>query len=399
MRGHGGRGIFMNAPTAISAVNMGIRTKSFVERNFLSLLIVNLVSIYVYNVLSQRIFTVNLWYHLFMLTTRDHVIASLICADGYISGERISSSLGISRAAINTAVKSLRAAGYEIESSTQKGYRLTGHPDIISAGELLPFLPSERVETIHTYDEVASTNDTLKQLSFEGAPAGTVVIADHQSKGKGRRGRSFDSPHGTGIYFSYLMRPAIAPSDASQITAWTAVAIRRAISSACGIDPEIKWVNDLVIDSRKIAGILTEMTMESESYMIDSIIVGIGINVNQAEKDFPEDIRNIAGSLRMSKGEIISRASIVAEMVKEMDKLSYSLPGSSSEYLSEYRDACLTLGKEVSVVKVHDSGEIPRHGTAIDIDPDFSLKVRFEDGHEEILSSGEVSVRGLYGYI
>lgn len=389
----------MNAPTAISAVNIGIKTISFVERSFLSLLIVNLVQFKVYNVISQRIFSVNLWYHLFMLTTKDHVIASLINADGYISGEKISSSLGISRAAINTAVKSLRAAGYEIESSTQKGYRLLRHPDIISAGELLPFLPSERVLTIHTYDDVASTNDTLKQLSFEGAPAGTIVIADHQSKGKGRRGRSFDSPHDTGIYFSYLMRPAIAPSDASQITAWTAVAIRRAINNACGLSPDIKWVNDLVIDSRKIAGILTEMTMESESFMIDSIVIGIGINVNQVETDFPEAIRDIAGSLRMTKGENIPRASIVAEMVKEMDKLAESIPGSASIYLDEYRDACLTLGKEVSIVKVHDSGETPRHGTAVDINPDFSLKIRFEDGHEEDLSSGEVSVRGLYGYI
>ena len=336
---------------------------------------------------------------MFMLTTKDHVIASLIKADGYISGEKISSSLGISRAAINAAVKSLRSAGYEIESSTQKGYRLLSHPDIVSSGELLPFLPSDRVEMIHTYDEIASTNDTLKQLSFEGVPAGTVVIADYQSKGKGRRGRSFDSPHGTGIYFSYLMRPAIAPADASQITAWTAVAIRRAISRACGIDPKIKWVNDLVVDSKKVTGILTEMTMESESGMIDSIVIGIGINVNQVESDFPEDIRNIAGSLRMKKGEMISRAPIVAEMVKEMDKLSDSIPCSASEYLNEYRDACLTLGKEVIVVKVHDSGEKPRHGTAVNINPDFSLKVRFEDGHEEDLSSGEVSVRGLYGYI
>ena len=133
--------------------------------------------------------------------------------------------------------------------------------------------------------------------------------------------------------------------------------------------------------------------------MIDSIVIGIGINVNQVETDFPEAIRDIAGSLRMTKGENIPRASIVAEMVKEMDKLAESIPGSASIYLDEYRDACLTLGKEVSIVKVHDSGETPRHGTAVDINPDFSLKIRFEDGHEEDLSSGEVSVRGLYGYI
>lgn len=334
-----------------------------------------------------------------MLSTKDYILSYLLDQEDYISGEALSDRLDISRAAVNTAVKSLRSEGYDILSSTKKGYKITNCPDKMGYGELLHFLPEKRLDSIHVFDEVASTNDTLKQLSFEGAPEGTVVISDYQSKGKGRRGRSFDSPHGTGIYFSYLMRPSIAPADASRITAWTAVAVCRAITKACGITPEIKWVNDLLLDSKKITGILTEMTFESESGMIDSIVIGIGINVNQESSDFPEEIKDIAGSIRMAKGEKIRRSSLVSSMVEEMDKLTSSIPGSASDYLSEYKKACLTLGKDVSVVKVHDSGEVPRHGTAIDINPDFSLKVRFEDGHEEDLQSGEVSVRGLYGYI
>ena len=334
-----------------------------------------------------------------MLSTKDYILSYLLEQEDYISGEVLSSRLDISRAAVNTAVKTLRSEGYDILSSTKKGYMLTSRPDRPCYGELLLSLPEERLDRIRFYDEVPSTNDTLKQLAFEGAPEGTVVIADHQSRGKGRRGRSFDSPHGTGIYFSYLMRPSISPSDSTCITAWTAVAVCRAISRSCGIEPSIKWVNDLVAGSKKITGILTEMTLESESGMIDSIVVGIGINVNQKESDFPEDIRHMAGSLRMAKGEIISRTPLIVAMVEEMDILSASITGDTSGYLEEYRKSCLTVGKEVSVVRVHDSGEIPRHGTAISVNPDLSLKVRFQDGSEEDLQSGEVSVRGLYGYI
>ncbi|MBO4242076.1 MAG: biotin--[Clostridiales bacterium] len=334
-----------------------------------------------------------------MLSTKDYILSYLLEQEDFISGEILSSRLEISRAAVNTAVKALRSEGYNILSSTKKGYKIIDPPDKTGYGELLHYLPEDRVKLIHSFDEVSSTNDTLKQLSFDGAPGGTVVIADYQSKGKGRRGRSFDSPHGTGVYFSYLMRPSIAPADASQITARTAVAVCRAIRRSCGIDPQIKWVNDLVAGSKKVTGILTEMTFESESGTIDSIVIGIGINVDQKETDFPEDIRDIAGSLMMAKGEYIRRAPLVAALTEEMDILSSSMPDGTSDYLSEYRKRCLTLGKEVSVVKVHDSGEVPRHGTAVDINPDFSLKVRFEDGHEEDLMSGEVSVRGLYGYI
>ena len=389
----------MNAPIAISAVNMGIRTISFVVNNLLSLLIVNLFYLYVYNVISHPPYRVNLWYHLFMLTTKDHVIASLIKASDYISGESISTSLGISRAAVNTAVKALRAEGYSIESSTKKGYRLESAPGKLSLGELLPYLPESRLSSVIVEDSVTSTNDVLKNLASSGAPEGTVLIADRQTKGKGRRGRSFESPSGTGIYFSYLLRPAASPASVAHVTACTAVCVHNAILNACGIETSIKWVNDLVLDSRKICGILTEMNLESESYSIDSIIVGIGINVNGSSDIFPPEVRSVAGSIESVTGTHCDRARIASALITEMDRLASCLTSDTSSYLETYSSSCITLGKEVSVVSVHDSGETPRHGTAIAVNPDYTLKVRFTDGTVTDIQSGEVSVRGLYGYI
>ena len=334
-----------------------------------------------------------------MLTTKDHVIASLIKASDYISGESISTSLGISRAAVNTAVKALRAEGYSIESSTKKGYRLESAPDKLSLGELLPYLPESRLSSVIVEDSVTSTNDVLKNLASSGAPEGTVLIADRQTKGKGRRGRSFESPSGTGIYFSYLLRPAASPASVAHVTACTAVCVHNAILNTCGIETSIKWVNDLVLDSRKICGILTEMNLESESYSIDSIIVGIGINVNGSSDIFPPEVRSVAGSIESVTGTHCDRARIASALITEMDRLASCLTSDTSSYLETYSSSCITLGKEVSVVSVHDSGETPRHGTAIAVNPDYTLKVRFTDGTVTDIQSGEVSVRGLYGYI
>lgn len=394
-----GRGIFINAPTAISAVNKGIRTRSFVDRNLVSLLIVNLFIFYVYNVISHPLTGVNLWYYFFMLTTKDHVISSLIKAEDYISGEAISSDLGISRAAVNTAVKALRTEGYDIESSTKKGYILKSRPGKISSGELLPYLEPSRLDKVIVEDSVTSTNDLLKNLASEGAPEGTVIIADRQTRGKGRRGRSFESPSGTGIYLSYLLRPSAAPSDVTHVTACSAVCVHNAILDACGVETSIKWVNDLVIDNKKICGILTEMNLESESFSVDSIIVGIGINVNGPSDIFPPEVRKVAGSIESVTGTHCDRARIAASLISEMDKMADRLTKDTSSYLETYSSSCITLGKEISIVSLPDSNEIPRHGTAIAVNPDYTLKVRLDDGTVTDIKSGEVSVRGLYGYI
>ncbi len=332
-----------------------------------------------------------------MISTKDFVVAELIKNDTYISGENLSSRLGISRAAINSAVKSLKAEGYQIESSTRKGYLLKSHPDKLTTGEMLAFLSKERIENISVYDEVDSTNKILKELGSEGAAEGTIVISDCQVKGRGRLGRSFLSPHEKGIYFSYLIRPKSHFEEISTITAWTAVAISNAIFNVTGVRPDIKWVNDLLINKKKICGILTELSLESESGLIDNIVVGIGINVNHKPEDFPEEIREIASSISYEINKPVSRAMLACEMVKEMDKLASNWGKDKSLYLDSYRKACITTGEDVSCVNIHTSTE-SRKGKALEINEDFSIKIQFEDGSIENLSSGEVSVRGLYGY-
>ena len=330
-----------------------------------------------------------------MLSTKDYVISKLLSTDGYISGESLSLELGISRAAINTAVKSLRSDGYDIESVTNRGYHLNNHPDLLTTGEILAIIPESRMQTINVLTEVDSTNKMLKDLTYNGAPEGTVVMSDFQTAGRGRLGRTFASPKGKGIYISYLLRPTTSPEIISKITCWSAVAVRNAILRTCNIKPSIKWVNDLQINGKKICGILTEMNIESEIGTINSVVIGIGINVNNDFIDFPEEIRDIASSIRLETNEEtpIHRASLVAALIDELDKLCTSFPDANDEYLEQYRESCSTVGLDVSVVSAHNhTSEIPRLGTAIGIGDDFSLQVIFEDGHSECLSSGEVSV-------
>ena len=236
-----------------------------------------------------------------------------------------------------------------------------------------------------------STNNVLKQMAHDGAPSGTVVTADCQTAGKGRLGRSFASPAGKGIYLSYLMRPSADMDLISTVTCYAAVAVVNAIYSVCGIRPSIKWVNDLQINGRKICGILTEMTG-------DAVIIGIGINVNDAPEDLPEQIRSFSSSIRMEMGldEDIPRQAIIDALIGELNKINSTFPSSHREYLTAYRSLCNTVGLNVSVVSAHNhSSEIPRPGKAVGIGDDFSLRVLFEDGHEESLSSGEVSVRRI----
>ncbi len=331
-----------------------------------------------------------------MLSTKDVVISKLLTAEDYISGQSLSSDLGISRMAINTAVKSLRLDGYDIESVTNKGYRLNNRPDLLTAGQLAAFLPLERMETITVLKETTSTNRVLKELAFEGSPDGTVVISDCQTAGRGRLGRTFESPSGKGIYLSYLMRPEVLPELISTITCWSAVATSNAISSTCDVDPCIKWVNDILINDMKIAGILTEMSIESEIRTISNAVIGIGINVNEDPSDFPDELRTKASSIRHEKGltEPILRARLAAKLISELDEMCSQFPNSKDEYLSSYRKRCSTVGLDVSVVSAHKhTSETPRLGKAVGIGDDFSLKVLFDDGHEENLNSGEVSVR------
>ena len=330
---------------------------------------------------------------------KDDVLKLLSRENGYFSGEAISRTLGVSRAAVNAAVKSLREDGYVIESSTNKGYLLSDTPDILSKGSIAALLPDDRGSSVHVFDSVDSTNNILKDLSSKGAPSGTVVIADHQTGGKGRRGRSFTSPSGAGVYFSYLLRPKAGFDKISDLTSWTAVATADAIRNAYGLDSQIKWVNDLLMNRKKICGILTEVSVEGESGFIDTCIIGIGINVNECAEDFPSEISQIATSISLENGgKKFFRSKLAAELIRSMDKLSSDWPDGSSYYLKRYRDLNITVGSKITAYSLMLENGDGRMGTALAINDDFSLKVEFADGSVADLRSGEVSVRGLYGY-
>lgn len=249
-------------------------------------------------------------------------------------------------------------------------------------------------DRFHFVMETDSTNTRLKMMAKEGAPHGTVLLADHQTGGRGRRGRSFHSPAGTGIYMSILLRPECPPTQLMHLTCASAAAMCDAVEKAAGIRPGIKWTNDLVIGKRKIAGILTELGLAPDG-MTDWAIIGIGVNCCQQPADFPEEIRDVAGSLASVTGREIPRCQVAAAMMEALHALDRQLLTGKAQILSQYRKDCITLGQPVSLVR----GEEIRHAEALDIDEEGALIVRLEDGQVETVNSGEVSVRGMYGYI
>ena len=244
------------------------------------------------------------------------------------------------------------------------------------------------------FPSIDSTNTRARELARQGAPHGTVLIADHQTGGRGRRGRSFHSPAGSGIYMSVILRPRCAPKQVMHLTCAAAVAMCDAVEAAAGFRPGIKWTNDLVCGRRKIAGVLTELGFDNRGN-VDFAVIGIGINCCQQEGDFPEDIQDIAGSLASVSGQQIDRIKVAAAMVDALYRMDATLLTEKAHILNRYRWDCITLGQEISLVR----GDEVRHGTALDIDDDGALIVRFPDGSTEAVNSGEVSVRGMYGYV
>ena len=325
----------------------------------------------------------------------NHTDGYLSGADGYLSGEEISRQLGISRAAIWKAIDALRKEGYQIEAQSGQGYRLLSTPDRLCEREIRSYLPklSSVGETILCFDTIDSTNTYCKQ--HESMPDGTIVVAAQQTAGKGRMGRKFQSSD-AGVFLSLLIKSNLPVASILSSTALCGVAVCNAIETVCGIRPQIKWTNDIVLNRKKICGILTELSLESESGTLQSLIMGIGINVNQKISDFPEDIQAIASSLFMELGHPISRPRLAAALIVELDRLYQSLLQSdTSAYLETYRRDCLTLGKEVQLQR-HDTTE---PAFAMDVDENFGLIVQHRDGTIETIRSGEVSVRGLYGYL
>ena len=245
-------------------------------------------------------------------------------------------------------------------------------------------------DSISFFDTIDSTNTRAKALAAQGAPEGTVLIADHQTGGRGRLGRTFLSPAGTGVYMSVILRPNCPPARLMHLTCAAAVAACDAVEQSTGLRPGIKWTNDLVYGSRKLAGILTELGLSPKG-MVDWAVIGIGINCLQAEEDFDPSIRSFAGSVSMFAP--CDRAKVAAALVEAFSAMDLSR---KDAVMARYRAGCVTLGREVSLLR---GTEAVRHGRAVDIDADGALIVEFAPGQRETVNSGEISIRGMYGYV
>lgn len=315
---------------------------------------------------------------------------------GYLSGEVMSRALGISRAGVWKAIEGLRQEGYTISSATNRGYRLEEGPDRIREGELSGSLTDCLIgRKLLCLDTVDSTNTECKRQAMAGEQEGLVVIADEQTGGRGRLGRSFQSPKGCGLYLSVLLRPKAEPGQVTDFTAWVAVAVCDAIEACCGIRPQIKWTNDIVLGGKKLVGILTELGLESESNALEYLIPGIGINVNHRPEDFSPEIRDIAASLAQQLGKPVRRSELAVALIRALDRMYAQFPDNKQEYLDKYRADCMTPGNQVQLITPVSREE----AYAVEIDDEFRLVVEMPDGTRRALSAGEVSVRGMYGYV
>ncbi len=260
--------------------------------------------------------------------------------------------------------------------------------------KILSHLPGDLPWQVQYFDSISSTNDHAKHLAAQGAPHGTVLIADHQTGGRGRMGRSFSSPAGLGIYLSVILRPNCRACEIMHLTCAAAVAMCEAVHEATGFRPGVKWINDLVAGGRKLGGILTELSVTPDNGRVNYAIVGIGINCHQTPADFPENIRDIAISLETATGQSVDRCRLGAAMVKALWEMDKKLLTHKTSVMAAYKKSCVTLGKDVLLHR----GEQTLQGTATDMDADGGLLVRLPDGSVTAVNSGEVSVRGLYGY-
>lgn len=323
---------------------------------------------------------------------KEDTLRLLTAAPEGVSGQAISRELKVSRAAVWKAMEALRKEGYVIDSRPGLGYRLLSAPDVLSPGELTrPGRPvGNRVVCLDVTD---STNNECKRLAHQGAESGLVVIAGEQTGGKGRRGRSFLSLPGKGLYLSVLLRPQVSLSEIQQLTAWCAVAVCRATEALTGLPCQIKWVNDPLLDGRKLCGILCELGVDDDG-RLDYVVAGMGINVSQTAGDFGPELSQTATSLGQHMPSPPRRSAVAAALIEELNALWEAFPAGKDFYLEEYRRRCVTTGREVRLIK----GGEEREAYAERVNEDFTLHVRLPDGSEEDIFSGEASVRGLLGY-
>jgi len=300
----------------------------------------------------------------------------------YVSGESLCEVLGVSRSAIWKHIESLRALGYTIEAFPHRGYRLVGSPDKLLAEELMWNLQTELIgKQVLSYEVVASTNEVAYDLGKKGVREGTVVVSEGQTKGKGRLGRSWISPKGKGIYLSILLRPTLPPQSIPKLTLLAALSVARAIRKAVNLTPQMRWPNDLLLNGKKVSGILTEMSAEQDR--VHFVVVGIGVNVNTS----PESLPQSATSLKIETGSPVSRVRLAQFLLEAFDALYRDFKeGKTEEALEECRKLSAVLGTHVTVEQVNGRKE----GYAVDIDDEGALLLRFDDGVTERILSGDL---------
>ena len=319
----------------------------------------------------------------------------------YVSGQELCEKFGVSRTAVWKAIKQLKQSGYEIAAVQNRGYCLTGVSDILSQSEVASQLHTDWLgHDVRYFDEIDSTNMAAKRIAEESAGEnwhGVVVVAEEQTAGRGRRGRGWSSPRGTGLFFSILLKPEIAPGNASMLTLVKGMAAVKGISEVTGLEPQIKWPNDVVLNGRKIVGILTEMSAQID--YVNHIVVGTGINVSQTE--FPQEIAQTATSLKLElqkegKDKPLSRAQLLDAVLQYFEQYYevYLKTEDLSALREEYND--MLVNRERAVRVLDPLGEY--EGKALGINDRGELLVQREDGICKV-SSGEVSVRGIYGYV
>lgn len=325
---------------------------------------------------------------------KEEILRLLRGADGYISGQELCNRFGVSRTAVWKAINQLKEAGYEIEAQQNKGYRLKAAPDLMTEAEIKSLMHTEWVaKEVLYFDTIDSTNTKAQELAEKGYPSGTLVVADKQESGKGRRGRSWVSPSGTGIFMTLMIKPDINPNNASMLTLVAALAVAKAITSVTGEEAMIKWPNDIVVNGKKVCGILTEMNAQFD--YINHIVVGIGINVHN--ESFPEEISHMASSLMIEAGgKRFHRAQIIAETMSYFEQYydTFLQTQDLSALVREYDELLVNMNKAVRVLDPKE----PFDGKAMGITPRGELIVDTWESRK-LVSSGEVSVRGIYGYV
>ncbi|KAB1434304.1 biotin--[acetyl-CoA-carboxylase] ligase [Candidatus Galacturonibacter soehngenii] len=325
---------------------------------------------------------------------KTQILTLLKEADTYISGQDICTHFGVSRTAVWKAINQLKKEGYVIEAVPNKGYYLKTSPDIISYSEMKSVLNTKWIgEELYFYEEIDSTNTKAKQLAETGATSGTLVVSNMQTAGKGRRGRQWESPSETGIFMTLILKLDMNPSKASMLTLVMALAVVKACNEVTKSTCYIKWPNDIVLNKKKICGILTEMSAEMD--YINHIVIGIGINANV--DSFPEELKDKATSLKIENGKEVKRAMLINRIMVHFEH-EYEIfmhNESMKAQIDEYNEFLINKDKEVTIIEPSNQYQ----GIALGIDEIGKLLVKKEDGKIEAVYAGEVSVRGIYGYI